>query len=350
MVINAKITGIKYTPLLCESLDTFIDSEFEKAFNTNAAFLLNIQGHAIAISKWVSPKRTRSYPGSRVYNTLNHSGKKVTVIPFVKDEGADGDRDFIQWDTISLMSLLGVYVIVAYYSTAKKNNNFSNKITEQKYDTDFIFKEIQKLLSYQSDALHWNVEQINNITIPANLAKHHYFRIQSETNVKMHSLSGIDKRIEVILQGKNEFMKLSRDFAKKAQKREIKTIQPKENITNGIKAQINITNYLGGTYYLTCDEVIIDNKDIQIIEAKHTKYGKLPSVDDIKEGFIKMILFTNLKDVTVDNVVFNHISVLKLTADNKINLTGNELINNAIKESEINNFKLMLPVGVICDK
>jgi hypothetical protein len=81
---------------------------------------------------------------------------------------------------------------------------------------------------------------------------------------------------------------------------------------------------------------------ILTIPAKH---GKLPSVDDIKEGFIKMILFTNLKDVTVDNVVFNHIPVLKLTADNKINLTGNELINNAIKESEINNFKLILPSG-----
>jgi hypothetical protein len=28
-------------------------------------------------------------------------------------KGKDGDRDFLQWDTISLMSLLGIYVIIA---------------------------------------------------------------------------------------------------------------------------------------------------------------------------------------------------------------------------------------------
>lgn len=345
MVINAKITGLKYTPLLCESLAIFPEKDFEKSLDKNATFVLNIQGQTIAISKWVSPKRTRSYPGSRVYNTLNHSGKKVTIIPFVKDEGIDGDRDFIQWDTISLMSLLGVYVIVAYYTSAKKNKKYSNKITDQKYDTNFILTEIKKLLSYQSDALHWNIEQINNISIPANLANHHYFKIQNETKVKMHSFSGIDKRIKIILQGKNDFMNLSRNYAKEAQIREIKTIQPKEKITDGIKAQINITNYLGGTYYLTSDEVKIYNGNIEIIEAKHTKHGKLPSLDDIKEGFLKMILFTNLKDVTVNGITLNPIPVLKLTTDNSIDLSGNVLIKNILKEANTNNFKLLFPNG-----
>ena len=227
--------------------------------------------------------------------------KKVTIIPFVKDEGADGDRDFIQWDTISLMSLLGVFVIVAYYSTAEKNSDYS----KQNYSIEFKMKK----------------------------------------NVKMHSLTDIDKRIGIILQGKNEFMNLSRSLAQKAQKREVNTIQPKERITDGIKAQINITNYLGGTYYLTCDEVIITNNNIQIIEAKHTRNSRLPSVDDIKEGFIKMILFSNLKDVTVNNIILNPIPVLKLTSDNKVNFNGNKLISNVIKEAKTNNFKLILPDG-----
>ena len=345
MVIDAKITGIKYTPFLCESLNIFSEDKFKEALNKYANFFYNIKGHTLAISKWVSPKRTRSYPGSRVYNTLCHSGKKITIIPFVKDEGADGDRDFIQWDTISLMSLLGVFVIVAYYSTARKNNKYANKITEQKYDIEFILTEIEKLLSYQSDALHWNIEQINNITIPANMAKHNYYRIQNETKVKMHSMTGIDKRIESILQGKDEFMNISRCYAKNAQKREVHTIQPKEKIADGIKAQINITNYLGGTYYLTCDEVIIKNNDIQLIEAKHTKSGKIPSIDDIKEGFIKMMLFSNLKDVTVDNFILNPIPVLKLTSDDNADFIRNDLINNIIREAKVNNFKLILPDG-----
>ena len=41
----------------------------------------------IAVSRWISPKRTRSYPYERVYDTLAFDGKKVTIIPVVKDEG-----------------------------------------------------------------------------------------------------------------------------------------------------------------------------------------------------------------------------------------------------------------------
>lgn len=39
----------------------------------------------IGYSKWVSPKRTRSYPFARIYNTY-HLPKKVTIIPVMKDE------------------------------------------------------------------------------------------------------------------------------------------------------------------------------------------------------------------------------------------------------------------------
>jgi len=342
MDINAKITGIKYSPVLCESLKSYKETEFEEAFHLNSVFLLNLNEQAIAISKWVSPKRTRSYPYSRVYNTLNHGGKKVTIIPFVKDEGASGDRDFIQWDTISLMSLLGVYVIISFYSNASKNVNFPDKITDQVFDTGFIFEELNKLLSYQSDALHWNIEQINNIIIPANLARDNYTRIQSETGVKMHSISGIDKRIETILQGKDIFMHTSRNFAKEAQLREIQTNQPKEKITYGIKAQINITNYLGGTYFFTCDEAKIVNNDIQIIEAKHTKYGSLPSIDDIKDALIKMILFSNLKDVFVDGVKLNPVPILKLTSENGKIKKGNTMLEPIIAEAKANRFKIIV--------
>jgi hypothetical protein len=61
-----------------------------------------------------------------VFNTLNVS-KKITVIPIVKDEGASGDRDFIQWDTVSLMSLLDVFVIFAYYDKAEKKGPKDNQ-------------------------------------------------------------------------------------------------------------------------------------------------------------------------------------------------------------------------------
>ncbi|MHC5851063.1 hypothetical protein [Nostoc sp. JL34] len=63
----------------------------------------------IAYSKWVSPKRTRSYPFARIYNTYN-SSKVITIIPVIKDEGKDGDIDKIQSSTISWMNLLNIYI------------------------------------------------------------------------------------------------------------------------------------------------------------------------------------------------------------------------------------------------
>ena len=103
MHITAEITGLKYQVNCTDNLTEF---SF-KDFNINSApscFLLSDKKYNYGISKWVSPKRTRSYPFERVYNSLNVP-KRITVIPIIKDEGSKGDRDFIQWDTVSLMSL-----------------------------------------------------------------------------------------------------------------------------------------------------------------------------------------------------------------------------------------------------
>ena len=118
MNIIGKITGIKYKVLLSEDLKEVAIKDFD-INETPSCCLVTNNKNTFAISKWVSPKRSRSYPFERVFNTLSIS-KKITVIPIIKDEGAKGDRDFIQWDTISLMSLLDVFVIFAYYSKAEK--------------------------------------------------------------------------------------------------------------------------------------------------------------------------------------------------------------------------------------
>ncbi|MCW1295018.1 MAG: hypothetical protein QXP07_04175, partial [Candidatus Parvarchaeum sp.] len=127
--IFAEIRGIKYQPFLCKKLNVFDFDNIDWLLQKEASFLLKVNGGQVAVSWWVSPKRTRSYPYARVYDTLSFTGKRVTIIPVLKDEGKDGDRDFLQWDTVSLMSLLGVYVIISYYSDASRNPRFRNKIT-----------------------------------------------------------------------------------------------------------------------------------------------------------------------------------------------------------------------------
>ncbi|MDO9546595.1 MAG: hypothetical protein Q7J07_07580, partial [Pelolinea sp.] len=126
--VYANITGIAYTPTLCSSLREIDSDNFSNQMQLSASSKVLLGDNEIALSWWVSPKRTRSYPYARVYDTLQFAGKKATVIPIFKDEGFDGDRDFLQWDTISLMSLINVYVIISYYDSADKSTRYENKI------------------------------------------------------------------------------------------------------------------------------------------------------------------------------------------------------------------------------
>lgn len=113
----------------------------------------------IGYSKWVSPKRTRSYPFERIYNTYNAS-KILTVIPIIKDEGADGDIDKIGWMTFLWMNLLNIYIVLAYYESAEKNSSkkqgHRQKLTRQKFNSDFVNMQIAEIMTYKQSALHWN--------------------------------------------------------------------------------------------------------------------------------------------------------------------------------------------------
>ena len=128
-------------------------------------------------------------------------------------------------------------------------------------------------------------------------------------------------------------MMLSRNLAKKAQDRESITVQPKEKLS-GVKATLTIKNYLGGYYFFTCDEVIIEERTIYLIEGKHSKQSVIPSLEDIKDGLVKMILFTNLKEVKIGNLDYTSTPLLKLTSDIKFS-------KELLKKSQIDNLRLL---------
>jgi hypothetical protein len=312
--IDAKIENLKYNPLLCQPLKTFNTDEFLSGQALeNAAFLLNHDRNTFAISHWVSPKRTRSYPYARVYDTINYR-TRVTVIPFLKDEGKQGDRDFIQWDTVSLMSLLGVYVILGYYKDAKKNPSYEHKITDQEFDYNYLKERIEELSQYKLDALHWNLNELNkNLLNIAELSKFHYKKISKRTGVEMHGESGITGRINVIRESVSKFQSNSRELASSAQYREYHTTQPKESVIED-KATITIKNYLGGFYYFTVDEVLLSGTNLFLIEKKHSEKADLPSIADIKDGLVKMMLYTNFSQVVVSDKHLSHYPTLGLTS------------------------------------
>ena len=310
MNIAGKITGIKYKVLLTEDLKEVTIKDFD-INKTPSACLLNDNKSTFAISKWVSPKRTRSYPFERVFNTL-HISKKITVIPIVKDEGAKGDRDFIQWDTVSLMSLLDVFVIFAYYEKAEKAEQ---KITNQKFNNKYVLSKIIELEQYHSSALHWNLNELNtNLHNIIDKVKTSYAHIEQITGVKLHNSTGLDKFKDKIGKDVSLFMAFSRAKAEQAQAREFVTFQPKESLSTLSKAKVTITNYLGGQYFLTVDEILLTKDKVSLIEGKHSKNAVLPGKSDIKDGLIKMILYCNLSEVTANGQKVKSEAVLCLTS------------------------------------
>ncbi|MGI9035823.1 MAG: hypothetical protein ACR2GD_07260 [Pyrinomonadaceae bacterium] len=134
-------------------------------------------------------------------------------------------------------------------------------------------------------------------------------------------------------------MESSRTKAQSAQAREFLTIQPKEILATQTKAKVTISNYLGGIYFFTVDEIILNNQNLFLIESKHSKSGKMPSVGDIKDGLLKMMLYTNLENVRIDKKNFASAAVLRLTAER---LTGEISSNENIETLEVfcraNNF------------
>ncbi len=345
MDILGKIKEIKYTPTMCSQLLAYPIDQLRSILSMKGAFKLKLDGDYFAVSRWVSAKRTRSYPYARVYDTLGFTGKKITVIPIYKDEGFDGDRDFLQYDTISLMSLLGVYVIIAYYNNADKNLDYENKITNQEFDHNFIRDRIMKIASYYSDALHWNMTQLEQVANIGECAIKSYSNISRTLGVKMHLENGARKKIDELASGLEIFRDASRSRGINAQYRESKTIQPKESL-EGEKATITITNFYNGFYPFTVDEAVLDGTNLCLVEAKHTSHGALPSLEDIKDGILKMIIFTNLSTVTVNQLNYNSVPALKLTTASQISYNDLDIKSKAIldkvkNEANINNFKVI---------
>lgn len=323
--ITGEVGEIKYKPLLGNDLKRVTIETFD-VNKSPPAFLLG----DFAVSRWVSPKRTRSYPYERIYNTLT-SPKRVTIIPIIKDEGKDGERDFLQFDTVSLLNLLDVYLILGYYNDATRDS--SNELTNQQFDNAFILSKLNELKNFQGTATEWNVQQLNQISQVAEKAKTAYAEIAKRMNVTLHDEKGIDNFVTRISKSLDEFRTLSRQKSQQAQGREFVTLQPKEALSSDTKGRVTITDKSGGLYYFTCDETILKGKTLTLMEAKHTIRAKIPSASDIKDGLVKMMLYTSLKNVKVgsENVALK--VAIRLTSDK---LQGS--ISSNADETKVNEF------------
>lgn len=329
--ISADVTKVVYKQFVN---DVLRESKLEN-FDVNkapSAFLLTSNKEQIAVSRWISPKRTRSYPYERVYDTLAHNGRKAAIIPVVKDEGLGGDRDFLQWDTISLLSLLDVHVILAYYGEAEKNTRRADQITSQKLDNNYILSRLNEVFNFKGTAREWNERETKQLKFVYEKARAAYREISKNTKTYLHNEDALNELIKYA-ETPQKFIEFSRNKSQNAQAREFLTLQPKEALSTDTKAKVTINNALFGRYFFTCDETRIADKTIYLIEAKHSVRGVMPSRNDIKDGFIKMMLYTNLSNVKVNAKPYNLKVQIRLTA-NKLNGS----ITSDAKEEETDKF------------
>jgi hypothetical protein len=329
--ISGSIERINYKQFVNDKLRESKLENFDINKSTGA-FLLNNGVEIIAVSRWISPKRTRSYPYERVYDTLAFSGKKVTIIPVVKDEGLGGARDFLQWDTIALMSLLDVRVVLAYYDSAEKNTKRNDQITKQNFDNVYISSRLNEVFDFKGTTREWNERESKQLKAMFEKSKLAYAKISKDTKTYLHDETALNELIKVA-ETPQKFLEFSRDKSRKAQSREFVTEQPKEALATDTKAKVTINNALFGRYFFTCDETKLEAKEVYLIEAKHSRRGKTPSRSDIKDGLIKMMLYTNLTSVKVGAKPYD----LKV----QIRLTSNQLngsINSDAKDAVIEKF------------
>ncbi|MBD2776213.1 hypothetical protein [Iningainema tapete] len=325
------IRDIVYTPCLIPKIPTYDISNFNiNQVKSFGIITLDSLQNNIAFSKWTSPKRTRTYPFAKIYNTYHLNSKKVTVIPVIKDEGAGSDNnDRINYITLSWMNLLNVYIILAWYESAERLANTTDKITNQKFNTDYVKQKILEISHYQSTALHWNTTHFERDfqTIYLN-AVNSYENIATSQNVFLHSRQ---KHIEVLdnfrqdgnfnLQNFKDYT-LNKSLA--AARRESMTVNRLEYLSDGYKGIFSLSNYLGGIYYLTADEVYLQGNIYTIQESKNVSKGRLPSEEDIKDGLFKLILFSNLEALFLNDTQVDFRTSLKITG----NITGTLYLPN----------------------
>lgn len=259
-------------------------------------FIVKDGDNQAAISFWVSAKRTRSYPYTRIYETLNKKNyKKITIFPVVKDEGYDGDRDYIQWDTFSICSYLDVYTIPAYYVKAVKNPKYGNKVTSLEFDPRFLVDKIKLILETELSPSEWNDKERNSIGKLITRIIDGYEKIHKETGVKFHNYDDLKSNLEVMRNAKS-FKASSQEKSSQAQDREKVTTQPKEELFGLPKGKVTLSDVSGGLYTWTVDAYYKHHNDIYLIEMKHSKDG-IPGMSDIKDALFKFHFYANIDEI-----------------------------------------------------
>ena len=219
------------------------------------------------------------------------------------------------------MNLLDIYIILAWYEDAERKAGTTDRITDQILNVESVREKLIEVSQYRMSALHWNTTHFEKDFESIYLnAVDGYKKISLEKNVSVHNPRDHLETLEKFKVGGHfnleAFKQVSLPQSYRAAHRESVTTHLLEYLKENTKGVFRISNYLGGQYYLTADEVYWESNQLIIQESKNSSTGKLPSEDDIKDGLFKLMLFAKMEDLAVDgrkNVQFT--TRLKLTGN-----------------------------------
>lgn len=283
----------------------------------------------IGYARWKGTKRTRTNTLPGTYNVY-HLPKKVVIIPIIKDEGYQANLDRINSITFSWMNLANVYIILTWYEDAVKHSTRDGRITRQTLNADFVNQRLAEIRTYQQTALHWNVHHFEqHFEYVYRKAVESYATIAQKTGARLvpaeRHLAVLESYMKDDVFHLDTFRTTSLERSLKAASRET-SVEHIHEYLEGEKAYFYITNYLGGQYHLTCDEILIENSQFIIQESKNTTKHKLPTLADIQDGLFKLILFLNIDELRLNGEGVSFAVRLKLTGrlNGKLILPANQ--------------------------
>ena len=307
IVIDGKIKDQNYQFVINPELS---EIDFVQAMEKNRkVFKSEFAGRkTVAISVWTTPKRTKTYPFARVYDTLGYDGVKITIIPVMVDYGINGERGRIQPNTVDWMTSIGVYLILGVYIDADKgkvgklarNAGASTKSSAgkpkfaagQRFDVKYLQSQIEKIIENKIDVKTWNEIQLSLIPDFLEKSINNYKKLGEKLEVPLSDFSKLEEQVRKWKQDSVKFLTDCESNSKRAQDSESRSVHKLEDVP-GEKGKINIG--FGGTkkLYLTSDSMILDKnkREVTLLEGKNTSKGKYPSEPDIKDALIKLMIF-----------------------------------------------------------
>lgn len=216
---------------------------------------------------------------------------------------------------------MNVYVILAWYSDASRKDDY--RITHQRLENAYVCQKIEEIVHYRMDAHHWNRDHFErDFVFVYEQALQSYEEIAQKLGVAMHSQEGLRKFLDEVRSSDDrakldlkKYAELSLSTSERAALREVVTAHRLEHSQIGsAKGFFEIRNYLGGIYYLTADEIIFESDERVVIqESKNSTKHSLPSLNDIKDGLFKLLLFSQLSELRMGDTRLQFTPRLRLT-------------------------------------